>query len=144
MIVGAGRSGKTTLASFLEGGGAIRRFPNMVYRPVTLDTPGTYLESPWMHSHLIAAAKDACCIAMIADATEQSYSYPPEFAKSFRVPVFGVITKCDLAEADRTTAMQDLRHAGVKPPYYEINGQDPQSMRELRERLISLLHKAST
>ena len=139
MIVGAGRSGKTTLASFLEGGGAIRRIPNMVYRSVTLDTPGPYLESPWMHQHLIASAQDACCIAMLASATEKSFTYPPEFAKAFRVPIFGVITIGDLSEADIEMARQDLMQAGVVPPYYEINGQDPESMRALKEILLSYL-----
>ncbi len=141
MIMGAGRCGKTTLAVFLEGSGSIRRIPNMVYRPVTIDAPGAYLESPWMHSHLIATAQDACCIVMMADTTKRRFVYPPEFAKAFRIPIFGVMTKGDLDEADRTIAMQDLLQAGVKPPYYEINGLEPESMKNLKEILFSYLSK---
>ena len=53
MIIGPGKSGKTTLAAWLEDSSDIRRVQNMVYRKNTLDTPGAYLESPWMHHHLI-------------------------------------------------------------------------------------------
>lgn len=138
MIIGAGRCGKTTLASFLEGGGQIRRIPNMVYRKATLDTPGPYLESPWMHSHLITTAQqDASCVLMLADAAGVRQVYPPEFAKAFQVPVYGVITKCDLAGTDRNIPVRDLLQAGVKPPYYEISCQDPQSMKKLKEALSS-------
>lgn len=136
MIVGAGRSGKTTLANFLEGGGEIRRIPNMVYRSVTLDTPGPYLESPWMQNHLIAAAQDASCILMLADASGVRQVYPPEFAKAFRVPIFGVITKCDHPDADREAAAKDLMQAGVSPPYYEISVTDPGGMECLKEALL--------
>ena len=136
MIVGVGRSGKTTLASFLEGGGEIRRIPNMVYRSVTLDTPGPYLESPWMQNHLIAAAQDASCILMLADASGVRQVYPPEFAKAFRVPIFGVITKCDHPDASKKAAEKDLMQAGVIPPYYEISVTDPDGMERLREALL--------
>ena len=47
----------------------------MVYRKNTLDTPGAYLESPWMHHHLIAAAQDASCVVMTADANGQNGRY---------------------------------------------------------------------
>lgn len=90
MIIGPGKSGKTTLAAWLEDSSDIRRVQNMVYRKNTLDTPGAYLESPWMHHHLIAAAQDASCVVMTADAKGKREVYPPGFAKAFRVPVIGV------------------------------------------------------
>ena len=40
MIIGPGKSGKTTLAAWLEDSSDIRRIQNMVYRKNTLDTPG--------------------------------------------------------------------------------------------------------
>lgn len=82
MIIGPGKSGKTTLAAWLEDSSDIRRVQNMVYRKNTLDTPGAYLESPWMHHHLIAAAQDASCVVMTADAKGKREVYPPGFAKS--------------------------------------------------------------
>lgn len=135
MIIGPGKSGKTTLAACLEDSGDIRRVQNMVYRKVTLDTPGAYLESPWMHHHLIAAAQDASCVVMTADAKGKREVYPPGFAKAFRVPVIGVITRCDLAEGDCKGASRQLMRAGIKPPFYEISIHDTESIEKLRSVL---------
>lgn len=128
MIIGPGKSGKTSLAAFLEGDPDIRRVQNMVYRNITLDTPGAYLESPWMHQHLIAAAQDASCIVMTADAAGKREVYPPGFAKAFRVPVMGVITRCDRPDGNRDRAARQLLRAGIKPPFYEISIYDSECM----------------
>lgn len=131
MFVGPGKSGKTTLISLLERDGVtIRRLPNMVYRTNTLDTPGSYLESPWMHKHLIAAAQDASCVVMVADAAAKKRAYPPGFAKVFRVPVVGVVTRCDLPDADPKDAKKQLLEAGVLPPIYCVSTKDATAMQE--------------
>lgn len=135
MIIGPGKSGKTTLAAWLEDSSDIRRVQNMVYRKNTLDTPGAYLESPWMHHHLIAAAQDASCVVMTADAKGKREVYPPGFAKAFRVPVIGVVTRCDLAEGDYKGAVCQLIRAGIQPPFYEISIYDTERMKQLRRIL---------
>ncbi len=135
MIIGPGKSGKTALAACLEDSSDIRRVQNMVYRKVTLDTPGAYLESPWMHKHLIAAAQDASCVVMTVDANGKREVYPPGFAKAFRVPVIGVITRCDLADGDVGGAARQLIRAGIQPPLYEISIHDKESIEKLRSVL---------
>ena len=143
MIIGPGKSGKTALAAFLEGGRPdIRRVQNMVYRKNTLDTPGAYLESPWMHHHLIAAAQDASCVVMTVDAAGKRWVYPPGFAKAFRVTVIGVVTRCDLPEADIQAARQQLRRAGITPPFYEISIYDKEGLERLRDVLARYRPKA--
>ncbi len=129
MIMGPEKSGKTTLASLLEDEEVkIRRIPNMVYRKNTIDTPGAYLESPWMHNHLIAAAQDASCIVMVADAAGKKRAYPPGFAKAFRVPIVGVVTRCDMPGADVRTAEKQLIEAGAPLPIYFISINDTEKM----------------
>ncbi len=135
MIIGHGKSGKTTLAAYLEGKESLRPVPSIIYRSNTLDTPGSYLESPWMHNHLIAAAQDASCIVMMADAAGTRKIYPPNFAKAFRVPVIGVVSRCDLPAANPFFAEQELIQAGVKPPIYKITTKDDQSIKRLLEVL---------
>ena len=84
MIIGAGRSGKSSLGRWLDQQdwfpGAARgenpdswnrRTPTLVYRGAVIEAPGAYLESPWMRQHLIAAAQDACCVLMLADSKER-------------------------------------------------------------------------
>lgn len=136
MLIGPQKSGKTTLAALLEGREmAIRRVPNMVYREKTLDTPGAYLESPWMHKHLIAAAQDACCVVMAADAAEKKRAYPPAFAKAFRVPVIGVVTRCDLPDANPESARRQLLEAGVKEPVLLLSIREAESVQAFLQTL---------
>ena len=83
MIIGAGKSGKTTLIRAIEEDGRpVKRTPHMVYGTKTIDVPGPYLESPWMYKHIIAAAQDASCILMLADLTGEREVYSPRLCKS--------------------------------------------------------------
>ena len=60
MVIGPGRSGKTTLVQALnEEQGKIRRTADMIYGKNTIDVPGSYIENAWMYKHIIAAAQDA-------------------------------------------------------------------------------------
>lgn len=122
MILGSRESGKTTLANYLNDlNTAPMRTPHMVYGKNTLDIPGSYLEAPWMHKHLIAAQQDAFCILMLCTPQSSKRSYPPGFAKVFRIPVIGVITKSDLSAEGVERCKAELRSAGVDEVYYEIS-----------------------
>lgn len=97
-----------------------RRTPALVYRGNIMEAPGAYLESPWMRHHLIAAAQDAFCVLMLVDFMGKRDIYPPGFAKVFRQPVLGVVTKCSLIQADDgrfDNCRKQLARAGVREPY---------------------------
>ena len=129
LVMGPEKSGKTTLISRIEGPEVpIRRIANMVYRPTTVDAPGAYLECPWMQMHLIAAAQDAACIVMVSDAAGKKRAYPPGFAKVFRVPILGAVTRCDLPDADPEAAARELREAGVPEPIFFLSIREPDEM----------------
>lgn len=155
MIIGAGRSGKSSLGRWLDQEAAAwdstaqeaaagnsaarrgtagdsagwraaagnlwsRRTPALVYRGNIMEAPGAYLESPWMRHHLIAAAQDAFCVLMLVDFMGKRDIYPPGFAKVFRQPVLGVVTKCGLIQADDgrlDNCRKQLARAGVREPY---------------------------
>lgn len=155
MIIGAGRSGKSSLGRWLDQEAAAwdstaqeaaagnsaarrgtagdsagwraaagnlwsRRTPALVYRGNIMEAPGAYLESPWMRHHLIAAAQDAFCVLMLVDFMGKRDIYPPGFAKVFRQPVLGVVTKCGLIHADDgrlDNCRKQLARAGVREPY---------------------------
>lgn len=137
MITGAGRSGKTTIAEWLDEDGRHKRLANIRYGPRTIDVPGAYLECPWMHCHLIDTASDAFCVLMLVDQSHCRESYPPGFAKVFRVPVLGVITKSDIQPEKRTLCEQQLKRAGVQPPYYYVTSEE-ESSRELKAAITNL------
>ena len=94
MVMGAGGSGKTTLAHALNGDHSpVKRTPCLVYGARTIDAPAAYLESPWMVHHLIAEAQNASHVLMLVDQTKTREVYSPGFALDFRAPVIGVRTK---------------------------------------------------
>lgn len=137
MLIGAGKSGKTTIAGWLDETGANeRKLANIRYGPRTIDVPGAYLQCPWMHCHLIGSSGDAFCVLMLADQSRCREVYPPGFAAAFRVPVIGVITNSDRNPEKRELCEQQLKRAGVLPPFYYITGQE-ESSRELKEVIMN-------
>ena len=98
MVIGTGKSGKTSLVNALNGcEGPLRKTQDMIFGKYTIDVPGSYLENPWMYKHLISAAQNnACHVLILVDQSNVTEVYSPEFARVFRCPVTGVITKADL------------------------------------------------
>lgn len=141
MLIGARNAGKSTLAGWL-GERNIRagRTPVMVYGGLVIEAPGAYLECPWMHCHLIAAAQDASCVVMLADPSgeRRKRTYPPGFARVFGPPVIGVVTKCDLEGGDVSGCEAELRQAGVSGPVFRVGNGMEQETHELKDILTEL------
>ena len=136
--MGSAGSGKTTLAFLLEPEPfLIRRTPQLVYRQTTIDSPSAYLESPWMRHHLIAAAQDASCVLMLVSADKTRTVYPPGFARVFRVPVLGIITRAESCPDGVAAAEKELSRTGISEPYYkaELTREDSEGLQILLERL---------
>lgn len=139
MIIGAGKSGKTTLVRVIEEDDRpVKRTPHMVYGTKTIDVPGPYLESPWMYKHIIAAAQDAFCILMLADLTGEREVYSPGFAKVFRVPVLGVLTKEASGRTQEERCIAELRKAGVQLPFYHVVFPEGEGFAKLKEKLVEI------
>lgn len=141
MLIGARKSGKTTLSDWINGTkGAVNRAANIRYDKWTIDIPGAYLECPWMHCHLISAAQDAFCVLMLVDQSYPKEVYPPGFAKSFRMPVLGVITKSDQHMERRGLSTQQLKRAGIAPPYYCVTKEE-ENFLELKKVIMQLVKR---
>lgn len=122
MIIGSGRSGKTSLANRINGVDAPpRRTPDIIYGKYTIDVPGAYLENPWMYKHLIAAAQSAAMVLCLVDQSECGEVYSPGFARAFRCPVAGVITKTDLKPEHYEKCVCQLKRTGVPEPYFPVD-----------------------
>ena len=131
MVIGAGGSGKTTLAHALNGDHSpVKRTPCLVYGARTIDAPAAYLESPWMVQHLIAEAQNASHVLMLVDQT-------PGFALVFRAPVIGVITKAGKSREQLERCEKELLKAGVQPPFYRVVFPSREGLDELERRLNS-------
>lgn len=122
MVIGPTNCGKTTLANVLNGHeGAARKTQNLIYGKNTIDVPGSYIENSWMYKYLISAVQDASHVLVLVDQSNSADVYSPGFAKVFRCPVIGVITKSDLMPENEDECIRQLRQTGVKEPYFKVS-----------------------
>ena len=137
MVVGAGKSGKTSLVNILNDyDGPLRKTQDMIFGKYTIDVPGAYLENPWMYKHLISAAQNnAGHVLILVDQSDVTEIYSPGFAKVFRCPVTGVITKADVHPENREICEKQLKAIGVDPPYFPVSLTERTGIDELKDHL---------
>ncbi|WP_346889729.1 EutP/PduV family microcompartment system protein [Clostridium sp. UBA1056] len=122
MVIGPSRSGKTTIVNALNDyDGPLRRTPDLIYGKNTIDVPSAYIENAWMYKHVIALSQDAFHVLILVDQSNCTEIYSPGFAKSFRCPIIGVITKCDLTPENEEKCLRRLKIIGVSEPYFHIS-----------------------
>lgn len=137
MVIGPTNCGKTTLVNMLNDyEGPLRKTQDIIYGKNTIDVPGSYIENPWMYKHLIAAAQDASHVLILVDQSRCANVYSPGFAKAFRCPVIGVITKIDLMVENEDLCLRKLKQIGVWEPYYKISVTSGTGMMALKEYLF--------
>ncbi|MBU5675977.1 EutP/PduV family microcompartment system protein [Alkaliphilus sp. MSJ-5] len=142
MIIGPSKSGKTTLANWLNNyDGPLRKTQDIIYGKNTIDIPGSYIENTWMYKHLISVSQDASHVLILVDQSRCDNVYSPGFARSFRCPVIGVITKVDLMLENEKLCYKQLKEIGVEEPYYKISVPMGKGMGALKERLFSRQEK---
>lgn len=122
MVIGPTGCGKTTLVNILnEVELPAKKTQDLIYGKNTIDVPGSYIENPWMYKYLITAAQDASCVLLLVDQSKEADVYSPGFAKVFRCPVIGVLTKIDLMPENEAFCIRQLKLIGVAEPYYKIS-----------------------
>jgi len=137
MVIGPANCGKTTLVNALNDyDGKLRKTQDIIYGKNTMDVPGAYIENAWMYKHIIAAAQDASHILILVDQSKKVDYYSPGFAKVFRCPVIGVITKCDMAKENEESSMKQLEKMGIDEPYFRISLPTGEGISELKRYLF--------
>ena len=98
ILIGMSGCGKTTLIQRLENE-TIRYSKTQVVRHYLdfIDTPGEYLEQRRLYLALIISSVDADEIGLVQDCVARTTWVPPSFATTFAKPIFGIVTKSDLA-----------------------------------------------
>ncbi|SCI74176.1 ethanolamine utilization protein EutP [uncultured Clostridium sp.] len=139
MVIGPSRSGKTTLVNALNNyNGQLKRTQDIIYGPNTIDVPGSYIENAWMYKHIIAASQDASHILILIDQSRCQEVYSPGFAKSFRCPVIGVVTKSDLMIENKDICIRQLKMIGVSEPYFYISIPEGRGIDALKKYLFEI------
>jgi ethanolamine utilization protein EutP len=138
MIIGPTACGKTTLVNALnEEDKPIRKTQNLIYGKNTIDVPGAYIENSWMYKYLISAMQDASHVLILVDQSKPAAVYSPGFAKVFRCPVIGVITKADVMPENEAKCVQQLKEIGAADSYFKISVQQDIGISALKEYLES-------
>jgi ethanolamine utilization protein EutP len=118
VLMGMSGCGKTTLIQALLGQAPHYDKTQTVERHLHfIDTPGEYLEHRSLYRALIVTSADADAIGLVQDVGRGSSWIPPAFSTTFAKPVFGVVTKTDLATCDSEIAHARgaLERAGADP-----------------------------
>lgn len=122
MIIGPRNCGKTTLANRINGdGGKLRKTQDTIYAKYTIDVPAAFVENAWMYMHIIALSQDANCVLLLIDQTRPSRVYSPGFARVFRCPVIGVITKADDCKENAEICMAQMKEIGLEGPVFSTD-----------------------
>ena len=139
MVIGPKGCGKTTLVNSINDyDGPLRRTQDTIYGLETIDVPSAYIENAWMYKHMIALAQDAWCMVVMVDQSRCAEIYSHGFAKAFRCPAVGVISKCDLSPENEEICIRQLKTIGVQEPYFCISNEDGTGIQELIRYLFEL------
>lgn len=143
MVIGPTNCGKTTLVHALnDHEGPIKKTQNLIYGKYTIDVPGSYIENAWMYKYLISAVQDASHVLILVDQSKCANVYSPGFAKVFRCPVIGVITKVDVNPENEANCLRQLQQIGVQEPYFKISTANEKSISNLKDFLLEKVMRA--
>lgn len=139
MVIGPKGCGKTTLVNAINDyDGPLRRTQDTIYGKQTIDVPSAYLENAWMYKHMIALTQDAWCMLALVDQSRCAEVYSHGFARAFRCPVIGVISKCDLNPENETTCIRQLKTIGISEPYFKVSVLNGTGVKELKRYLLEM------
>ncbi|HHX9949078.1 TPA: ethanolamine utilization acetate kinase EutP [Salmonella enterica] len=140
-FVGVVGAGKTTLFNALRGNYCLARKTQAVEfnDHGDIDTPGEYFSHPrWYHA-LITTLQDVDTLIYVHAANDKESRLPAGLLDvGTRKRHIAVISKTDMPDVDVAAARQLLCEMGFREPIFELNGHDPQSVRQLVDYLAAL------
>jgi ethanolamine utilization protein EutP len=137
-LVGGVGAGKTTLFNLLIGRKEAPRKTQALDFDLcgAMDTPGEFVSHPRLFRALITSTDDVDTLLYVHPANERECRLPPGLLDIHSGKrLIGVISKCDLADADPDAAERLLRRHGIHGRILRIAQDDPTSIELLRQQL---------
>jgi ethanolamine utilization protein EutP len=137
MVIGAIGAGKSSLIARLnDSEEEVRKTQTLTYCNSTIDTPGEYLENPFMYKNIIAVSEEADCVIFVQDLNQHRCFYPPGLARSFNKRTVGVITKADGDMSKLSSVLRNFKEMGLDEPYFITSAKTGQGINELKSFLL--------
>lgn len=113
MVIGPIDRDKEAIVTLIEGKKQQSPVGSMTYLDKSIRVPSSYLRAPGMMKHIIATQQNASAVIMVLSEQRSFPVYPPNFAKAFRIPTFGLILRRSTAPNDLAVrqAWQELEEA---------------------------------
>lgn len=105
------------------------------FKGLFIDCPGEYLQMPTYYRVLIDSSHRVDEVWALQDASNRRTIFPPNFAKVFKKPVVGIITKIDRSDANPERAEKYLLQAGVVAPILQISAREGRGVEPLMQRM---------
>lgn len=138
LIIGPNMQHIHTIAEAIEEPSEpIRKVANILYTSNTIIVPSAYLESPWMHKHIISMQQKASKVLFLVPIPSKKRSYPPNFAHVFQVPVIGVA----LYETKETSTIEQraekkrLEEIGCSKEQFFLHVNNKDEIKEFVEKI---------
>lgn len=114
MLIGKTGSGKTSFSqAFKNQKLEYVKTQDIIFSDEIIDIPGEYLENRAYYKALMVTACEADVVIFFQDATDGSCFFPEAFSSMFNLPVYGLITKIDIADKKLIQkAYEKLKAAG--------------------------------
>lgn len=141
LLIGVSGTGKTEFCRAMAGLSkrqASGPTQMIVFLGDYIDTPGVYLEQPRFYPALITCQQQADAVVLMAASDQEGQPFPDGFAQMFSKPVFGVITKADLAAGNPDQAKAMLRRAGVSEPYSFVSALEKDGLKEWKDTITTI------
>ncbi|MGV8905556.1 MAG: EutP/PduV family microcompartment system protein [Acetobacterium sp.] len=134
-LIGKISSGKTTLKQRLSNEEVKYAKTQMVsYSDDFIDTPGEFIELPFLSRQAINIACDAGLLILLVSCIDTQNSVPPNFVQTLNIPCIGVVTKIDCEEGNIRRSRNFLNYAGINPKkIYEISSKTGAGIEALDE-----------
>lgn len=137
MIIGGIGAGKSSLSARINNSKEeVRKTQTLTYCDLTIDTPGEYIENPFMYKNIISAAEEADLVMFVQDLEQVRCVYPPGMARTFNKDTVGVVTKADGNLDNLPAIFLNFKEMGLEEPFFITSVKTGQGIEELKKFLF--------